>query len=599
MMIRTANSRRPLLATLLACAALSGPALGQETATPAQAVVEAFVPKANSLLQREIRLHMTPLDAEVLFRKDPWDLSYFDVSVEAGGQRLAGSIEVKGSSTTIFAKRGLYIKLKDGQWHGLKKISLDATATDSSRLRQWLAWNLFADLGLAVPKVNFTRVFINDRYYGPYLNIEWIDGKLFERHGLGTEGQFFQADDKGYCGDFQAQNALRLATCWNKHAPRDNDFSALAELDRAIRETPVADYHSFIEQKFDSETLINWMVVNLLVMNNDTYNKNYFLYLPAKTGKWVAVPWDYDLTFGRAYDPDLPYPANIYNDNFQYNSTPELGAISPLKEKVLRNPQLRARYMARVKHLLGLARDDKARPETFGWFTPGHLDTRIDAARTDLGDDVAHDPYDHDLTAFGQGTDGLKHFVRVRGAFLHEKLFGAFPWSAETAYWDPGKAPPQAPIPSYLHAPLYLAAGEVERLHVDPGYAYTLLGIQRADASQALDLSVSNEMNQPPRHLPPGMKPEQCVQRSWLLGVSSPQPAGKANLALEYLQEARARQERGKTMDETGLQVWMNRGGEWQALPTRVLPLANVLQVDNFELQAGHHYRFVACSPAP
>lgn len=593
-MIRTAHFRPALLVTLLACATLSGSAAGYEP--PPAPVAETYTPQANALMQREIRLKMTPLDAEVLFRKDPWDLSYFDVTVADGDKALTGSIEVKGSSTTIFAKRGLAIKLNDGRWHGLKRISLDATATDASRLRQWLAWNLFADLGMAVPKVQFTRVFINDLYYGPYLNIEWIDGALFERHGLGTNGQFFQADDKGYCGDFQAHNASRLTTCWNKHAPRDNDFSALAALDQAIRDTPIADFHTFIEQKFDSETLINWMVVNLLTQNNDTHNKNYFLYLSSKTGKWHVIPWDYDLTFGRAYDPDLPYPANIYNDNFQYNNMPDLGAPSPLKEKVLRNPQLRARYLARVKHLLGLARDEKASADTFGRFAPAAMDARIDSASADLADDVAHDPFSHDLADQRRAAESLRDFVRVRQAFLKEKLFGAYPWNVDLVYWDPSKAPPMLPPPNYLHAPLYLGVGEKERLHADPGYGYTLAGIQRVDASAPLDLSVSVEMYQPPRYLPAGIQADQCVQRSWLLGVTSPLPAGKVNLSLEYLQEARARQEVGKAMDENNLRVWMTQGSDWQSVNSRLAPLSNALHIDGLNLESGRHYRFVACT---
>lgn len=555
-----------------------------------------ILPKPERLAMREIRLRMDALDAEVLFRKEPYDRSYFNVQVEAAEGLLPGDIEVKGSSTRLLAKRGLNIKLKSGLWHGQRRLSLDATASDPSRVRQWTAWRLFADLGLAAPEVNFTRVYINDRYYGPYLHIEWIDTGLMARRGLGGDGQLFQPDDIEMCGNFSASNAPRLKECWNKLAPRDGKLDTLIDLDQAIRATPAETYDRFIDERFESESLINWMVVNLLVNDNDTYNKNYFLY-QAASGRWSAIPWDYDLTFGRAFDPDLTWPASIYNDNFQYNSTPELGAPNPLKEKVLRNPALRARYMARVKHLLGLERDPKATQASFAWFTPEAMEARFSDIERGLAEDVSHDPFMGDVAQFRQHLDGLLYYVNVRRALLKEKLFGAYPWSAETAIWDPALLPPPQPLPTALNASLRIPVGVQRATVADNAHAYALVSLTRANADTALDLTLSAEMNQAPQYLPPGFVAEQCAQRSWLLGLSTPGVKAQVDLRFEYLHETSKRNELGARMNEAGQQLWMSGPQGWQAVATQANPVVNTLLAQGFTLESGRYYRFVACGP--
>ncbi len=86
--------------------------------------------------------------------------------------------------------------------------------------------------------------------------------------------------------------------------------------------------------------MLDWLVVNTIVSNGDTYNKNYFLHRGPAGGRWSVMPWDYDLSFGRNADPVLPFPQNILNDSFYYLNPPDLGVPHVLKDKTLQNPAL-------------------------------------------------------------------------------------------------------------------------------------------------------------------------------------------------------------------------------------------------------------------
>ena len=185
-----------------------------------------------------LALEMDARDAAVLFRKDPFDTSAFKVTVRDGEQALAGTIEVKGSFTRQTRKKSLLIKLDGGQWRGQSRISLNGMGTDASMMREWLSWELMRTLGMVVPETRYTRLSINGANQGLFLWIEWIEPRMFERAGLGADGELFHPNDSAYCGDLTPASIDSPRECWFKLAPRDNDFAPLRdELSRSTRST--------------------------------------------------------------------------------------------------------------------------------------------------------------------------------------------------------------------------------------------------------------------------------------------------------------------------------------------------------------------------
>lgn len=517
-----------------------------------------------------LALEMRPIDADVLFKKYAYDKSTFAVTVvEPDGTRLPGRIEVKGKSSRLVPKKGPLIKLdKPGQWRGNSRISMNALATDPSMIREWLAWNLIHTLGMVAPEVRYTFLTINGQDQGVFLRIEWLGPGMFKRYGHAS-GQLYDPDDGESCGDLSIESLANLGVCWAKLYP-DADLGPLERLIRAIDAEPVAGFERFAERTFDVESVINWIAVTVIISNLTTYNNEYWPFFSDTAGKWLIVPWDYDRSLGKNADPWQPYPAFVFNDNFQYYYPLELGASNALRDKLFKNPVLRARLKARIRDIID-GTPDRAHPWR-GWFAPAAMHARIDRLKAFLAPLRARDPFLEGTDAvFEEEVDALHHYVDARAHYLRRAVL------ADDATGDPDEG--SAPLP---------AAGRT--VHVTDGGGLMMARVTpRAARRGTIAVSVRRGT---PELVPPGVARAACVQRSWLLTA----PGGlEADVRVEYLQEFKRTSEVGaQVRDEHALVLYGRDPRGWWRLPTEGNALANTLSA-RLRFPGDGPLRLVAC----
>ncbi|MBN4080125.1 CotH kinase family protein [Beggiatoa alba] len=579
---------------------------------PLSSVNRAIAPRIFSTVIpiRQLIIRMDKLDAEVLFKKEPYDKSSFPITLETPDGDLKGRVEVKGSSSRHFLKKSLLIKLEKGaDWHGQSKISLNAMSTDPSNMRESLSWDLIDALGMIRPQVEYMRLIINNRSIGIFLRFEWITPKLFPRFGISQQAQLFHPNDSLFCGDLSAANMERLEECWFNLTPQNGSYSALHNLAREIANTPVADFHTLVENRFNADSLINWMIVNTLTSNGDSYNKNYFLLRDKLDGRWHVIPWDYDLSFGRNADPVLPYPQNIINDNFQYYYSPELGSPSPLKEKLLRNPQLYKKFKDRLAHVLGL-QPDPAAQGGFGWFTPNNFHRRVNdllqSIEKPLRNDIYH-PVDPETLA--QQTIALQQYNLFRYHYLkklvlEQTVLGTSHWLPYTAYpkltlvlpRDGDTAPKRVHTPLSLSATLKAEDRGDQLVFIDEQFSRPLGILEVGQLSKPSRIRLDVEMEHIPDHLPMGVIANTCIQRSWFLDIRKPHTTVVVDITFDYLQENSLHHELGDAiLEEENLQLWAFADNLWRTLPTRVNSISNTLITQGFKIPSTQLVRFVAC----
>jgi spore coat protein CotH len=543
----------------------------------ALALLAAALPAAAAVTVERLQLEMGPLDGEVLLRKDPNDQSTFAVTVvdPADGKRLPGRISVKGAFTRELAKKSLLIKLDDGhKWRGSSRISLNAMATDGSYMREWLSWKMMKALRMAVPEVDYVALSLNGRELGAYLRIEWIDGAVFDRHRLGKDGDYFQPLDATYCGDLSLASIAETDRCWRNLAR--GDYQPLETLVRDIDAATPVSVGDLVEQRFEPEALVNWLAVNALVSDSDVYNKNYFLYRSkAIDGRWVVVPFDYDITFGRTYDPYRTAPYTIINDNFSYYYPLALGAPNPLRTKAIMNERIGARVRARIGELID-RQPGRERPWQ-GWFEPARMDARIDELYERLRPMVDGDP-----ERFRENVDAVRHYVRARVQYLNRVILGR-----ATAERDRASARlPQHRAITHLVDGAGFLVGYVRTAHAPAGASVTLETIRGR-----------------PELVPPELSADACVQRAWRVTAQGAGAGLPADLTLEYRQETSRDHELGGALrDERRLVLYrrdVGHGTQWRALRTEGNALANTLTVRGMTLPAGPGAWFAACEAAP
>ncbi len=552
------------------------------------------------LLVGEIRLEMDKRDAEVLFLKDPNDTSAFAARIRDDATTVEGKVEVKGSFTRRYPKKSLLLTLPKGQeWHGRRRIALNAMATDPTQAREQLSWDLARTLGMVTPQVNYRKLYINDRYIGLYLDIEWMDEAMFGRLGM-ANGEFYQPDDLHFCGDFMPENLHRMQDCWNKLFPKGGNLDTLQALAQQLNTVPADNFNTWLEQHFDVASVIDWLVINTLAQSGDTYNKNYFLHYAPQQGKWRVIPWDYDLAWGRVADNALPYPGNIRNDNFQYAFPPVLGAENPLKAKTLKNKQLFARFQARLKEVM-----TPGTTPASGWFEPTRFQKKLADIRVMVEESLPREvyPIQHDSSLDTQ-FDALAFFNEWRYHTLKSLLLEASPFG--TPRWLPytGYEPTTPVTPESLKqrqrqtldliATADLIAGK-KTPFVEQLLAYPLAFATLQSGVHLARLTVEVERESAPASLPPGKAIAQCLERTWYVTLKSGQSAS-VDLQLDYLQESSTRHELGSSIqNENALTLWRHDGKAWQKANFKINTVANYFGVEAQNLEPDVLNRYVAC----
>jgi spore coat protein CotH len=105
----------------------------------------------------------------------------------AGGE--ADTIEdvgfrIRGKTSRYAVKKCFKVSFNTftsgGKFHGIEKMNLNGDHNDPSLIRSHLTWNLFEDMQVPAPRSNHVEVYINDRYYGLYINTEHVDEEFVE-----------------------------------------------------------------------------------------------------------------------------------------------------------------------------------------------------------------------------------------------------------------------------------------------------------------------------------------------------------------------------------------------------------------------------------
>lgn len=526
-----------------------------------------------------LTIEMAPADVKKLAEKDPFEEFTLPITVVDGGRRLHGRAEIKGSSTRILPKKGLLIKLDDGAtWRGDSRIVVDSRATDRTLMRDYLAWDLWRRLGMPAPEVHYLRLALNDANHGVYLRVGWITPRLFEKDSVG--GELYQATDRHHCGNLSPASVEEVERCYAKVGPRDDKFDALEQLVAALDAAPADRFHEFVERTFDTESVINWLVVNTVISNRDTYDKNYFLYRSTKTGKWQVLPFDFDLSQGTDYMPEYEYPKNVLASGVIYWHPLEQKLVnlpSPLREKALKNEVLRGRVRARLGELIDGA-PGKAKPWA-GWLAPATLQARIATLHRVLRPLVAKDPHLAKREAqFDEAVEALSHYYRGRLLYLRKMVV------RDDALRIRDEA--TAPLP---------ATGGVVDLVDEGGFLLASLALRAAKAGGDVDLRVRRSR---PEQVPGGVDGAACVQRTWTISVSV---KAQADLTLEYHQDPDRPSELGSQVtDERKLRLYaaLQGGSSWRALPSALNVAANTLTTRALTLPAGEALTLVACEAA-
>ncbi|MEJ5302374.1 MAG: T9SS type A sorting domain-containing protein [Bacteroidales bacterium] len=266
-----------------------------------------------------------------------------DVAIDSIGFRLRGNTSREAAKKSFKVSFNTFHKGR--KFLGVEKLNLNGEHNDPSIIRSKFCFDLFHDAGIVASRAAHAQVYINDQYYGLYINVEHVDEEFLKNHLPNPSGNLWKClypADLTYRGsqpdDYRSfwsggRPVYELKT--NEDAA---DFTRFARFVSLLNLTPVASFPDSLEKIADIENILSYFAMDVLLGSWDDYRalmNNYYLYDNPATGKFMIIPYDYDNTFGIDWFSVDWATANPYD-------WPRAVAGSrPLADRMLQNAQYR------------------------------------------------------------------------------------------------------------------------------------------------------------------------------------------------------------------------------------------------------------------
>ncbi|MGV3524736.1 MAG: CotH kinase family protein [Candidatus Sericytochromatia bacterium] len=194
-------------------------------------------------------------------------------------------------------------EINDQRFFGFKKLTLSSGFSDDSLIREKVAADIFREAGVPAAQTAFYRLYVDigdgqgSKYFGLYTMVEAPDTPMLQTQFSRDDGNLYKPSGNGAkFGTFDADSFPKKS---NEDAADWSDVKAVFSALHASR-SDAAQWRAGLEKVFDVDGFLNYLAVNTLIQNWDTYGAmahNYYLYHDADQ-KLHWIPWDHNMSLG-------------------------------------------------------------------------------------------------------------------------------------------------------------------------------------------------------------------------------------------------------------------------------------------------------------
>ncbi len=285
-----------------------------------------------------------------------WSSPLLDATVDSVGFRL------RGNTSRVSQKKSFKVSFNaftSGGWRGLDKLNLNGEHNDPTIMRSKMAWDLFRDFGVPASRANHVELYVNDVYFGLYVNVEHVDEEFLDRYFETESGNLYKAlwpadlARVGPTGDsYRPTSGDRRPYDLTQGASDAEGYDDLATLINVINSTSNSGFGGAIERVFNVNGFLKALAVTALTGSWDTYwflKNNFYLYNNPRTGRWDYIPFDMDNSFGIWWDGIWPGLNWNNRDIYAWGHPSE---DRPLTRRIMAVPEFRERYTYYIRELL-------------------------------------------------------------------------------------------------------------------------------------------------------------------------------------------------------------------------------------------------------
>ncbi|MBI3417779.1 MAG: CotH kinase family protein [Verrucomicrobia bacterium] len=377
-------------------------------AIPQGAAANAQKVPGNKLPLYELK--MDPKDVAALERNPDSGETHPATFIADGEVYPNVQVRFRGEWARSWPKKPLKIFFSRAKpFQGHHSLNLNSAWRDAAFVRETLAYHVYAACGVPASRSRMVRLYLNGQFRGLYAEVEQVDKPLLKRFNLKGASLFKAMSDEDQADERDHGSEAAFARHYSNESQKTN---GLHELQLFCHELALApNTLDFFTRQVDLEKYINYLAATVLIQHWDCFNKNHFLiHDRSGSGKWLALPWDLDRTFGDHWNQSFD-SANL-SILLGTRRAPGPTGWNRLQDRFFSEPTLRARFLDRLAELL-----EKE-------FTTQKLFPVLDRLETAMGPDAALDRrrWPGPAGDLHNGIAGVKSYIERRRVFLQREL---------------------------------------------------------------------------------------------------------------------------------------------------------------------------------
>jgi spore coat protein CotH len=255
----------------------------------------------------------------------PYERNYYNATLRYEDQVFAGvGAKIKGgcgSARDLGGKAGFKINLgwddpaiagcpEERRLAGIKKFTLNNMVQDPSLSHERLGYAFYRAMGVPVPRAAPIRLFVNNEFWGVYLDVETVDRRMLSRHfesekGMLYEGTYWCDLDMGNVGDDDSGCLTREFSA-DACSPDDPDgdptnYDPLRAMITELDAIPAGAFYPAVTGVMNFDHFLSMWAVEAILAHWDGYVydiiNNYRVYHDPVTDLWSIIPSGIDQTF--------------------------------------------------------------------------------------------------------------------------------------------------------------------------------------------------------------------------------------------------------------------------------------------------------------
>lgn len=281
---------------------------------------------------------------------------------------------------------------------------------------------MFSKLGrryVPMAAVNYVDLYINDKYWGLYVNVQHLNNSWTKEWFLSRNGSRWRAEPDESLGledagaGYSSLNYLGDdSTAYNRYYDlkkyyKDNPWEDLIGTCRILGQFSGEALADTVKHYLDVDRTLWFLAVENIFQDKDGYvNKggtDYYLYWEAETGRMVPVEYDGGEAFKNSNADASAGQKGMWRPDFRVDDPRYV-----LTNKLLAVPSLYQRYLAHYRTIMEES------------FNPERVSSLVDELDVKIKDKVAGDPRKNFTDAeYAEELLKIKKFVSERYGFLN------------------------------------------------------------------------------------------------------------------------------------------------------------------------------------